>query len=350
VAEPRRRLVFDVQIRTIFKIAAAFVMLWCLWKLYTLILLLIVAVILAVTLDVPVSSLERRKMSRRSASLLVSGALVVTLGTFVWLTWSSLIGQWQYLTEQLTNTMNAVLPHVPPWLYASATGNDFSAWLQSMGLRIGRSLTTALTLIVLGFFVMVYLLIDGRRARAWLVAFVPQRRRPQVERTLAESRDVIWAYAVGNIMTSVFAASWVLVWMMVLHVPAALLLAVIAGIADFVPVLGFVASALPAVALALTVSQETALFPIALWVIYHGIENYLLAPWAYGQRLQLSDLVVILAFAAGAELAGVIGAVIALPIAALYPTVERIWLREQLPRETVAEHRAMAGSSLRTKN
>jgi predicted PurR-regulated permease PerM len=132
--------------------------------------------------------------------------------------------------------------------------------------------------------------------------------------------------------------------MMVLHVPAALLLAVIAGLADFVPVLGFIASAIPAVALALTVSPRTAMLTLALWVVYHGIENYLIAPWAYGKRLKLSDLAIILAFVVGAELAGVIGALIALPIAALYPTIERLWLREQLPRETVAEHRALSRS------
>jgi predicted PurR-regulated permease PerM len=57
--------------------------------------------------------------------------------------------------------------------------------------------------------------------------------------------------------------------------------------------------------------------------------------------MRLSDVAVILAFAVGAELAGVIGALIALPVAALYPTIERIWLREQLPEDTVREHREL---------
>jgi predicted PurR-regulated permease PerM len=54
--------------------------------------------------------------------------------------------------------------------------------------------------------------------------------------------------------------------------------------------------------------------------------------------MKRSDVAVIVGFAAGAQLAGVIGALIALPIAALYPTVERIWLRDELPDETVREH------------
>jgi len=345
VAETRSELTIDVRMRTIFKIAAAVALLWCVWKLTELILLLIVAIILAVALDAPVSWLERRNLSRATASLVISGALVVMVCVFVWLTWSSLFNQWQFLTDQLTKTMTTVALYVPPWIYSATTGPDWRAWLQSVGLRIGQSLAVALTLVVLGYFVTVYLLIDGRRTLAWAVAFFPTRRRARVQRTLAESREVIWAYVVGNVTTSIFAAAWVLVWMMVLHVPAALLLAVIAGIADFVPVLGFVASVVPAAALALTVSPQTALLTIALWIVYHATENYLLAPWAYGQRLKLSDLDVILAFAVGAQLAGVIGALIALPLAALYPTIERLWLREQLPEETVAEHHALTRSS-----
>ena len=54
--------------------------------------------------------------------------------------------------------------------------------------------------------------------------------------------------------------------------------------------------------------------------------------------MNLSDHAIILAFAAGAQVGGVIGALLSLPIAAIYPTVERIWLRERLPEETVREH------------
>ena len=110
---------------------------------------------------------------------------------------------------------------------------------------------------------------------------------------------------------------------------------------DFVPVIGFIASSIFAVAMALTVSSSTALIVAGLYVAYHLVENYLISPWAYGDRLKLSNVAVILAFAIGAELAGVIGALIALPIAAVYPAIERIWLRAALPEDTVNEHKAI---------
>ena len=71
------------------------------------------------------------------------------------------------------------------------------------------------------------------------------------------------------------------------------------------------------------------------------VENYLIAPRAYGDRLKLSNVAVVLAFVVGAEVAGVIGALIALPVAAIYPSIEKIWLRETLPEDTVREHKAI---------
>jgi len=335
----------DVEVRVLLKIAATIALLWCLWELSGIILLLAVAVIWAVALDGPVSWLEERGVSRAAASLLITGLILTAAVTFVWQTWSSLTSQWQYLTAQLEQRARETAAYVPAWLYPGAGNTDLPATLQAFVIEAGRSIATALTLVVLGYFVTIYLLIDGRRTLAWVVAFFPLRLRDKVALTVAESRDAIRAYTRGNVITSAFATTWVLIWMMVLHVPAALLLAVIAGLADFVPVLGFIASAVPAAALALTVSPHTAIVTLVLWGVYHTIENYLIAPWAYGRSLRLSDLAIVLAFVAGAELAGVIGALIALPIAALYPTIERIWLREQLPSETVTEHRALARKS-----
>jgi predicted PurR-regulated permease PerM len=80
---------------------------------------------------------------------------------------------------------------------------------------------------------------------------------------------------------------------------------------------------------------------VALYITYHAVENYLIAPSVYGDRLRLSNVAVVLAFAVGAALAGVVGALIALPIAAAYPAIERIWLADRLESRVVDEHAAL---------
>jgi predicted PurR-regulated permease PerM len=91
--------------------------------------------------------------------------------------------------------------------------------------------------------------------------------------------------------------------------------------------------------LALTVSMWTAIATAVFNAAFNAVETYYISPKVYGNQLRLSSLAVILAFAIGAELGGVIGALVALPIAAMYPTIETIWLADRFAPEVTADHR-----------
>lgn len=339
-----RRTVLEVPWRTIFKLIAGVALVWLWLELYQLFLVLLVAVLLAVTLDPLVAWVERRGLSRWAAATVVSVALLIVVGGFLWFTWSSLKDQAQYVGRHIREIERQVSHSVPPWLQqmadAVSNGNATSTF-GDYAVRFVRSLASAVVVALVGFILTIYLLIEGRRTYAWLMAFVPRGERPHADQTARECRTVIFGYVAGNVATSIFATVFVLVSLSILDVPAALLLAVLAGVMDFIPVMGFILSAVPAVLLAATISARTALIVAALYVLYHGAENYLIAPRVYGDRLKLSNVAVILAFAVGAALAGVIGALIALPLAAVYPAIERIWLREHLGAETVREHRTI---------
>jgi predicted PurR-regulated permease PerM len=331
----------EIPWRTLLKVLAAAAVGWALVQLLPIVLVLLVAVVLAVSLDPVVGWIESRRVPRSAAAVLVAVVIAALVGGFVWLTWSSLASQWQQVAGELTEKGRETWDRLPLWLRSalgSSQGNAASP-TDGFAVRIFSSTTSALGSILLGFVLTIYLLIEGRATYAWVLAFVPRRHRLKAERTAADSRAVIFGYVVGNAITSViaFAATLVVLW--ALGVPAALLLALMAGLSDFVPVIGFIVSSIPAILLALTVSGTTAIVVTAFYLAYNAVEAYLLTPWAYGNRMKLSDVAVILGFAAGAQLGGVIGALIALPITALYPTIERIWLRDELPEETVREHK-----------
>src|SRR5205085_4519515 len=112
-------------------------------------------------------------------------------------------------------------------------------------------------------------------------------------------------YVVGNLITSVFAAGYAFVVLQMLHVPNAALLAILAGIFDLLPIIGFFLFIIPAVLLALTVSAKAALFVALLYGAYHLAENYFIVPKVYGNRLRLSTLVVLVSCLAAGLLAGV---------------------------------------------
>jgi len=340
--DDERPFSLEIPWRTILKLIAAVAFVWLWLELWQILLVFVVAILWAVTLYPVVAWLQARGLSRSTAAVGVGVLLLALVGGFLFVTWSSLSDQSRYLAENAGAIQSKLTGLAPPWLRDAVSGERTAALASQAGpeaLRIAKSAISAVIVIALGFVVMVYLLIDGQRTRDWCVAFVPQAKRARAERTLDEAGDVMSTYLRGNMITAALAGVFVFVAMSLLKVPAALLLALFAAVFDFIPIVGVLLAGIPAAALGLTVSGTVGIAALGLYVVYHVIEAYVIAPRVYGGRMELSHLAVILAFAIGAELAGVIGAIIALPLAAIYPTIERIWLRDELPADTVQKHR-----------
>jgi len=359
--EPTR---IDVTAATFFRALGVIVLAWLWLLLWQWLLIVLLGVFLAIGFDPLIQRMHERGFKRNYAAPLVMLALVVLLGYFLVQSGQSLVAQASLLGERLEQFRQQVMGMIPPSLQGlfgsgggggvtpeSANGGPPPSRPGSSGLSgITDSLTgaasytagalaAATTAFAVALVVAVYLLIDGRRTYAWLVAFTPKKARPRVEDTACHARDIIAAYIRGNIITSVlsFVCTWIV--LAILQVPAALLLALLAGVMDLLPVIGFILSAIPAILLGLTVSGSVGLMVAGFFVLYNVVENYYIQPKVYGRQLQLSDLAVIAAFLVGAELGGVLGALVALPIAAMYPVFEDLWLRPGRNNEVAEEHR-----------
>jgi predicted PurR-regulated permease PerM len=334
-----RPLRIDVSGATIARVLATCAGVWLWLRLWHWVLLLIVAAFLAVGLEPIVSWLDAHRVRRGYGAPLTILVILLILVGFGYFAGASLKDQAHLLGDRLKATQNDLSERLPPQISALLPHMDDGGSIGSALIPLGRALATGLLSIGIAFILALYFLLDGRRTFEWFVAFAPPPHRERVRQTAIEARQAVRAYVRGNAVTSVLAAVFMYLGFLVLKVPAALLLALLVGILDFIPVVGFILSVVPAVLLALTVSAWTAVVVAALYVVYHSIENYYIAPMVYGQQLRLSSLAVIGAFAVGAELAGVVGALIALPFAAMYPTIERMWLRDSVGEATVRDHR-----------
>ena len=155
---------------------------------------------------------------------------------------------------------------------------------------------------------------------AWLLAFVPRTHREKLATTMDEVSDVVHAYVGGQLLAAVLFAVFTAALLTILGVPAAVPLAVIAGVCDIIPVLGILLAIVPAVLLALVVSPGTAAVVLVAYLAYHLFETYYLLPRIYGSKLRISTLSVLLALIVGGRLQGIIGAVLVLPVVAAYPS------------------------------
>ncbi|HYT66423.1 MAG TPA: AI-2E family transporter [Vicinamibacterales bacterium] len=348
MTEPRRTI--DIAPAAIAKVIAAVVIVWLWLYLWQLVMVVLVAIVIAIGLEPSVAWLERRHISRTVASTAVVVLLTAIVAGFLWITGASLAGQARELGGRISEAQHWLAEKTPSIIKSAVRSSgapNGPGGLADYVTNAGRMIIEGLVIIALILVLTVYFLIEGRQTYKWLVAYAPPGTRDRVHLTACEARNAIFGYVVGNVVTSVFATVVVFIALTILRVPAALLLALLAGVFDFVPVLGFIFSSVPAVLLALTRSIGVALLVAAIYVAYHAAENYYIGPRVYGGRLKLSNLAVILAFAVGAAIGGIGGALLALPIAALYPVVERVWLKDYLNRDAVETHQRMQRDSAR---
>jgi len=188
------------------------------------------------------------------------------------------------------------------------------------------------------FFVLVmtfYLMIEGSRAWTFLSRYFTPRLRYRMRRSYPEISRVMSGFVIGQAITSLAFGVFTYVLLFVLDVPEPLLLAVLAAVLDAVPIVGVPLATVPAVLLALTVSWQTAVIVLVAYTIYQQIENYVLVPRIYGNTLQVSSLSILVGVLIGGQLLGIIGVILALPITAAIPVIERVW-NEPLPDDIVA--------------
>ena len=335
-----RILHVDLTWRTIVRVLIAAVVVWLWLRLWQWVLLLIVAIFLAVGLDPVVAWLDARRFRRAYGAPLIVLTLAALLFAFSYFAGTELIEQGKLLTGRIGEVQKEITRRIPPvFLQMLPSGAGSAEQLAGYASRFGRTIAGGIFSIGVALIFTIYFLLDGRRTYEWLVAFAPREQRPRLRQTAVEARRAVIAYVLGNIATSVIAGVCAYIFCLILKVPAPLLLALLTGIFDFIPVIGVFLTAIPMVLLALTVSTGVGIATAAFNAAYNAIETYYISPQVYGSRLRLSSLAVILSFAVGAELGGVVGALIALPIAAMYPTVEQIWLADRLAPEVTSDHR-----------
>jgi putative heme transporter len=348
-AQDRTVVRFEIAPRSIVWIVATIAGVWLFVQLWTIGLVLVVALVFAGTFNPLVEWMERRGLKRVYGLILLFLALLITTFLFIFLTIPPLV-------EQLAQIVRDA-PRHREHLILLLQQRDFTAplarALQNAGLeqtvaRVETSLVGytpralkgfgyALTTLALSF----YLLADGKRAQGALYAIVPRDYHMRLARILHNLEAIVGGYMRGQLITSAAVGVFIFPLLVICKVPNALSLALFAVLADVIPFVGAILASAPAVLSALAVSVPVGLVVfVALWV-YQEVENRIFVPKIYGRVLRLSPAAVILALLAGGALLGMIGALLALPIAAgLQMMLEE--LRVDMPGDDSADRSALA--------
>jgi len=328
----------DLPGRTIAKVILTLVVIWLLTRLWSTLLLGIIALLLAAALYPAVRWFEQRGFRRVLAVATVFLALIAFIAALLALVVPPLIDDARDFAEKLPNYVEdgrRVLNRNPD-IYeriqaASQRGAADPTTIFGGFLTVGQSLVSGIANSFVVLVLAIYILLDGERIYAWLVRYLPVDKRDKLDRTIPEVSRVVSGYVAGQLITSLLFGAFAFVLLSLLNVPQALFLAIVAAFADAIPIAGVLIATIPAVLLAFSVSPTTAVIVLVAYLIYQQVENYVIVPRIYNNTLQISSFAVLVSVLIGGELLGIIGVLLALPMAAAIPVVERIWIEEDHP-------------------
>jgi predicted PurR-regulated permease PerM len=219
--------------------------------------------------------------------------------------------------------------------------------ITSAGLEGVTVVVEALTGILLAAFSTLFLLYDGKRIWAWTLKLVPAAARPGVAGAGPRARATLTAYVRGTVLVALIDAVFIGIGIYFLDVPMAVPLAVFIFLFSFIPLVGAVASGALAVVVALvTQGVFTAVMTLVVVLAVQQIEGHVLQPFILGRAVRVHPLAVVLSVAAGGMVAGIGGAVVAVPLVAVSNTIVgylRRYSQEAVPQQSPRP--AMAGEA-----
>jgi len=306
-------------------VACAFAVAWVVVAAGQILILLGLAFFVAVGLDPAVRWLHRRGLPRWAA---VGVVLTVTLG--------ALVGFFVLAVPVMVTQATRFANELPRYLqslhnHRTTLGNlnarlHFAGALQNLLHGKGTSFGVFLGLgqVVLGFvtallvvlIVTVYLLVDLPRVRHSIYRLAPKTRRPRMVLLTDEIFDRVGGYVLGNLLTSLVAAVGTYAWCLIFGIPYALLLAVFVALVDLIPIIGSTIGGIIVSLVALTLSPGIAIATAVFYFVYRFLEDYWLTPRIMARTVAVPGLVTIVATVLGAAVLGLIGALVAIPVAA----------------------------------
>ncbi len=222
--------------------------------------------------------------------------------------------------------------------------------LERVGSGAARTAASAALALVAVPFLTYFMLLYGRQWIDGFLSVVPPSARPRWERAFDGIYRTVGGYVTGNLFISLVAGIVAGVTLFALGIPYALPLAVLVAILDLIPLVGSTIALVACGLAALTEGVVPLVIVVVILLLYQQVENHVLMPVVYGRTVNLSPLAVLVSILIGAELAGVLGALAAIPIAGSMAVVARElvrWRREsavELPSSVVLAN-ARAGDA-----
>ncbi|MGD9694332.1 MAG: AI-2E family transporter [Thermoleophilia bacterium] len=317
--------------------------LWLVWVSRGVLMWVAIAAFLAVAINPLVNLLQDRLRMRRAPAILVvyllgAGAVTGAALAFV----PPLIEAGQQLTEEVPDYIDRlaesqwvqdldreydILDRLEEEATSALEGVAGPDTAVELATRVVNGLVALISIAVICFL----LSLNGRRVRAFALDLAEGRRRERLERVMDRIYRVISGYVVGVFAVALTGGIAVWIFLTVLDVPFAPLLAFWAGLASLVPLVGATVGGIPYIAVAFFQGWPIGLAAVIFLIVYQQIENNVFQPVIHRFTVQLNPLWIILAVLVGTTVLGLVGALMAIPIAGIAQVLIQEWWSVRRP-------------------
>jgi predicted PurR-regulated permease PerM len=284
---------------------------WMVWQIRDILYFLFIAFIIMSGLRPMVEAMVNKRVPRILAVVVVYigiiGALTLTIASLV----PAMIIQSTHLIQSFPSVIEKVLP------FGAVNLGQFTQQIAPIGqniikvtINIFSNIITIVTILVFVF----YFLLERKHTQKTLVGFIGEESANTLITILERIESRLGMWVQGQIILMLVIGVFIYIGLLILRIDFALPLAILAGLFEIVPNIGPIISAIPVIIVALATSPIQALSVVALFFIVHQLENNIIVPFVMKQSVGLSPLITIFALMVGGKLAGISGAVLAVPI------------------------------------
>lgn len=312
----------EISHRTIIFTVLFLLGLWFLFQIRQIILVLFVAVILMSALNSPVARLENLRLPRWLAILflyfLILGVIGVTVGVVI-----------PPLIDQTVAFINRTTFYLKDIRAFGFDANFIASQVSQLGplssnlLRVTLGFFSNLVGIVFLLVVTFYLLLERKNLKHYLLILFGEGGEKRAEEFVDKIEMRLGGWVRGEAVLMSIIGLMTYIGLRILGIEYALPLAILAGLLEVIPNIGPIISAVPAVLLGLTISPIMGLAVAALYFLIQQLENTIIVPKVMEKAVGVNPLVVILSLAIGFKLAGVVGAILAMPVVLVIQVVVR---------------------------
>ena len=327
-------------------LALTFFLGWAVYLVRDAILLIYVSTLIAIGLFPIVSSIQRRRSGKRKPRLPRWAAILIIYVTII----GAVVGLGLLLVPPLVDQARQLWAALPEMIQRG------QQWLMERGL-LSRELTfreaveqtpvnTDAVGAVLGAIVAVlggvfgvltvliitfYLLVDAENILLTFLRLFPPADRPRVHEACKRVSTKVSAWLGGQLLLAAIIGTTAAIGLWLMGVPYFYVLALVAGVGEMIPVVGPLIAAIPAILVALTVSPALALGVTIFYVVQQQFENHVLVPKVMERQVGVSATIVIVALLLGGSLLGIVGAILAVPTAAILQVIFEELVPEAAP-------------------